>query len=372
MKLKRLKSALGLMITVSLITPSHTVASDIDGNNEIREASEQDWKSFNNTTINQFVIPAYASLSSSAKSLHQNTRALCTTPSESTLKQSRQSFHKTMDGWQSIQNITFGPIEFSMRAHSMQFWPDKKNHIGKHLGKLLASNNPSLLSEDKFQRSSISVKGLPAIERILFGQSALDDIRSQEFRCQVLTTISQNVLSISHALHTEWQNHMREQFADAKQLDGYFEDDIDAATALLKTMIEPLEVIRDLKLKRPMGSAFGKEKYKRLESWRSERSLRNVELNIRSLQQMFTGKDGQSGLSVMLPKKAFENIAQQYEDLLRIIRRIDGPLEHAIQTSEGYQAITQVYQNIGELHTKLEKTAYELGIQLGFNSRDGD
>lgn len=328
--------------------------------------SEADWKNFNHATVNSFVIPFYQSLSTASQALQQSTQGLCQSPSQEALDNSIGDFHKTMDAWQSIQNITFGPIEFSMRSHSLQFWPDKKNHIGKHLGVLLASDDKTLLNEDKFQRASISVKGLPAIERILFKQSALNELKANKFHCDVLTTISQNVSTISTSLHSEWLKHMRGQFADAKQLDGYFEDDIDAATALLKTMIEPLEVIRDLKLKRPLGSAFGKEKYKRLESWRSQRSLRNIELNILSLQLMF------EGLANILPPERYHSISHQYTALVDAIRQINTPLENAIRTAEGYQATLDIYKKIGTLHKELETSVSALGIHLGFNSRDGD
>ncbi len=327
---------------------------------------EADWKNFNNKVVNSFVVPAYQALSASAQALHQSTQTLCKKPSQAALNESIDNYHQTMDKWQSIQNINFGPIEFSLRSHSLQFWPDKKNHIGKHLDILLASDDKTLLTEDKFQRASVSVKGLPAIERILFKQSALSELKANKFHCNVLTTISQNVSTIGTSLHSEWLEHMRGQFADAKQLDGYFEDDIDAATALLKTMIEPLEVIRDLKLKRPMGSAFGKEKYKRLESWRSQRSSRNIELNILSLQHMF------EELATLLSPKSYHSISHQYTALVDTIKQINTPLEDAIRTAEGYQVTLEIYKKIGSLHKELETSVSALGIHLGFNSRDGD
>lgn len=336
------------------------------------QISEEAWKTFNNNTVNQFIIPAYKALSDSTTSLHESTQALCQAPSDIAIKYSQERFHQTMDAWQTIQNIGFGPIEYSMRSYSIQFWPDKKNHVGKHLAKLVSSGDQSLLTEERFPGAQVSVKGLPAIERLLFNQTALQDLKTDQYRCQVLTTISHHLVSIAHSLHSEWLEQMKSQFADAKQLDGYFEDDIDAATALLKTMIEPLEVIRDLKLKRPMGSSFGSQKYKRLESWRSKRSLRNIELNLLSLQHMFAGQNNKGGLSDLLPKQTFEEIVELYASLIKDVRQFESPLEEAIQTEQGYQAASRLYNKMGDLHTRLENMAADAGIHLGFNSRDGD
>ena len=66
------------------------------------------------------------------------------------LDNTRKTFKEAMLAWQGIQNIRFGPAETGMRHHNLQFWPDKKNHIGKRLNKLLASKNNSKLEDDGF------------------------------------------------------------------------------------------------------------------------------------------------------------------------------------------------------------------------------
>ncbi|WP_315981987.1 hypothetical protein [Aliamphritea spongicola] len=63
----------------------------------------------------------------------------------------------------------------------------------------------------------------------------------------------------------------------------------------MKALVEPVEVIRDLKILRPLGTAAkdvnGKVKPRRSESWRSSRSLRNIEVNVATLHDLYSGQE---------------------------------------------------------------------------------
>ena len=60
------------------------------------------------------------------------------------------------------------------------------------------------------------------------------------------------------------------------------------------------QLVGDLKLASPLGLSLDEPKPKLAESWRSGRSLRNVELNLESARAMY-GKDGTSGFRSLMP-----------------------------------------------------------------------
>jgi predicted lipoprotein len=95
---------------------------------------------------------------------------LCSNPQNisEALTIARKNFHQTMDAWQFIQNIQFGPIQILMRNYTLQFWPDKKNYVSKHFAILLETKDPTALTGTEFHKTSVSIEGLPAIERFLF------------------------------------------------------------------------------------------------------------------------------------------------------------------------------------------------------------
>ena len=330
------------------------------------ESLGKEWQSFNASTVNNYILPAYQSLEKNTKSLNSAINDLCLAEKKPTeaLEKARDAFHQTMDAWQFIQNIQFGPIQVLMRNYSMQFWPDKKNHVGKHLTSLLETNDLATLTEDEFHKASVSIKGLPAIERFLFDDDETQQLINKPFHCHVLKRISSYTEGIGHDLVIEWKE-MKMQFTYVSD-DGYFESDIDAATALLKALVEPIEVIRDLKLLRPLGSEFGQQKMKRLESWRSQRSLRNIEMNIASLNDLYKNLDG------IVDKTENRLLNEKFMLVLKQIKTMKSPIELSIETKAGYQEILNLSDSLKTLHALLEKVINNQGIHLGFNSRDGD
>ena len=339
--------------------------------------TQEQWRAFNLQTVDHYILPAYQSLAIKAQQLKQASQTVCKDPknnSAENLASTRLAFHETMDAWQHIQNVQFGPIQILMRNYSMQFWPDKKNHVSKQLAQLLSSQDPQALSDAEFHKASVSIKGLPAIERFLFEQDASQALLEKPFHCQVLMRIATYTAESAQAIANEWQE-MKQHFVDTQQEDSYFEDDMDAAISLLKSLIEPIEVIRDLKLLRPMGSEFGQQRVTRLESWRSERSLRNIQLNIASLWQLYQGTDSETergGLSALLDQQTHASIKEQFALLQQQLATIPDPIEQSMETREGYAALAEMSQSLKALHEQLESAVAGLGLHLGFNSRDGD
>lgn len=356
------------------------ISLSANSNNEVSlsETSANRWQAFNLTSVHQYILPAYKNLSQQSKVLLENVQQLCQPPINTEQKRqlAKASFHDTMDAWQFIQNIQFGPIQTFMRNYSMQFWPDKKNHVSKHLFQLLASKDSETLRDDNFYKTSVSIKGLPAIERFLFEEELNKTLAYETFNCEVLVRISEYTVQTTQSLVEEWLQFSL-HFENTNQIDSYFEDDIDAATTLLKTLIEPIEVIRDLKLLRPLGSRFGQQKPKRLESWRSLRSLRNIKMNIESLAEFYSGASVKNKIESMhlydmIAQDEAEAIRLQFENIIKQIDSIPSPIVESIDTEEGYRLLTHLSNSLKVLHELLEEAVNNQGIHLGFNSRDGD
>ncbi len=355
-------AGLFVLVVISAFVESSQTA--VDNNSEL---GLSEWRTFNIYTVNNYIIPAYERLEKSSQGLDEAINNFCLNPQDSneTLNLARTMFNQTMDAWQYIQNVQFGPIQILMRNYSMQFWPDKKNHVSKHLTSLLETNDPNSLSDTEFHKASVSIKGLPAIERFLFEEDEIKALATKPFNCQVLLRISKYTANTSKSLVEEWRK-MKKHFYNTAQSDAYFEDDLDASTTLLKALIEPIEVIRDLKLRRPLGSEFGQQKEKRLESWRSQRSLRNIQINLKSLEDLYIS------LNTHINTDNRTLVTQLFGQIQEHLKQIKSPLETSINTESGYKDIITLSELLKSLHSELEKLVTEKGIHLGFNSRDGD
>ncbi|MBY4676514.1 imelysin family protein [Marinobacterium arenosum] len=335
--------------------------------------TEQQWQAFSQAVAAEHILPRYRTLAESSAQLQQQSEALCGDSSEATLHSTRQAFHQTMDAWQAIQHVQFGPVELLMRNFSLQFWPDKKNLGGKQLSALLQNADPATLDAEHFRAASVAVKGLPALERLLFADDALAQYQQQPFRCQLTAAITGHVATMSREIDSEWQQY-RQEF---EQLNGsgYYEDANEAATDLLKSLVEPIEVVRDNKLLRPMGSSASKPKPRRAESWRSGRSLRNIRINLQTQQALFNS-GGEHSVKALLTAEGEAALAQQIDDAFTLIlgqlEQLPSPLSRTLKDAQHYQQLQLISDELKALHFALSQAMQPLEIQLGFNSRDGD
>lgn len=355
--LKKSITTFGLLLISSAVTAS---------------VSQEQWRELNQSIVEHHILPAYQHLAEQSLTLEKQTLLLCDAPNQNTMDLTRQQFKSTLSAWQAAQHITFGPIELLMRGFSIQFWPDKKNLTSKQLNKLLAAEDPKSLTDEAFQTASIAVKGLPAMERILFAEDAVAQIQQAPYRCQFLHAVSHYVNIQSGNTYQEWQT-FKQEFDYVESEEGLYESAQEATVDLMKAQIEPLAVIRDLKLLRPLGTK--KAKPRRLENWRSQHALNNLKVNIRTLHHMYSGINGTNLRMVLAGQGAqalSDDIETRFMRIERALEKLPAPLsEHILKTEVREQLLT-LSEELEQLGKKFAESMKLLEIQLGFNSRDGD
>ncbi|WP_290697101.1 imelysin family protein [Amphritea sp.] len=333
--------------------------------------SEQQWQSLNQSLVEEHILPRYRALQHSSAELAASTTALCHQPESVQLENAQEDFQQTMDAWQEVQHIQFGPIETLMRNFSMQFWPDKKNLIGKQLNLLLQQQNPDTLNVEYLYRASIGVKGLPALERLLF-TSSVHQLANNSYRCQLSQTIAAYIAINSQATLDEWNNGYSDSLSSAGSQNSYYDSHQEAAVDMMKSLIEPIEAIRDQKILRPLGG--GQVRPKRSESWRSQRSLRNIQLNIASIRHLYSGTT--NSVDSLLRKQGrgpqADNINALFNRIEQQLKTVQTPLVTSLYQPETVDQLRQISDALQQLDRGLSAEMLTLNIQLGFNSRDGD
>ncbi|MBV0933760.1 imelysin family protein [Marinobacterium weihaiense] len=331
------------------------------------DTSIPDWPRFNQQAVQQHVLPRYAALEHSTATLERTTSAFCTTPSAAALEQARADWHNAMQAWQGIQHVQFGPVQFLMRNFGLEFWPDRKNIGARQLRQALASDQP--YDAKFFRQASVSIQGFPALERLLFADNALEQLQ-QGRKCELSQAISGHVAAVSRAIHQEWQTQAEADFTASQ------EDEVAAelAVELMASLVEPIEAIRDSKLLKPMGKSAEAARYKRLESHRSSSSLANIRSNLAALQELYQGN--QPSVDSLLREAGAAALADEisatFNQLQQQLKQVSTPLKIAITQPEQHARLTEVTAQLKQLSEQLDNAMDVLGIQLGFNSRDGD
>jgi predicted lipoprotein len=328
-----------------------------------------DWSKANLDMIDKFAIPAYEALQKSSVQLVKSSTDFCSNADEKSFEILRRSFHQTMDTWQSAQILRSGPAMKSMHFYRLEMWPDRSNAASKHLRKLLKEANPDSLKPEKFARASTAVQGLSALERLIYAKDVkTTDFQTEgkaNFKCHLVQAISQNILSISNMLLKSWLQDYREVMSKPSKDNDFFETDKAVAAQFLNDLNTEIQVIVSQKFKRPInGELF---RLTKAESWRSQRSLRNITLNLSTSKRLY-----EIGFSSRVTdKELLEKQRDLFANAIDLGKDLELPLQVAYDKHN--KKLQQWISVIGLLKSSINSELPKaIDIPLGFNSLDGD
>ena len=327
----------------------------------------------NRALIDEYLLPGYQAMAAANHQLAESAKAFCQKPDAAGLLQLQGRYNSSMDAWQFIQVVRFGPVEFQLRRHKLQLWPDKRNSVNKHLGRFLSEQNREKLAPESFRNSSAALQGYSALERLLFsGDELLNDGPDATFRCDLVQAIAANLDRLSAEIVQEWKagdTPFREVLESAAQGNDFFESQEELESKLLNNMHTQLQLMVDEKLLRPLGASTKKANGRRAESWRSGRSLQHIRRNLDGLKVLFQ--------VVFLPKLNESPLAQElpaaFDQAIKRVDEVGLPLAQAVTDEPERRQLEQLKQALSRLKGLFaDDLPKALGLSLGFNSLDGD
>ena len=357
-----------LSLTV-LLTP----ACSREGGETAAADAQPDWTALNLALTDHHVIPRYAAFGEAGAALASQAQGFCPEPDAAALENLRGAFHEAMDAWQGIQHVQFGPITYFNWNFRLQFWPDDNNTGQRQLQTLIAAADPAALESANFARLSVGVQGFPALETLLFEQDSLAQLQADAYRCRVAETIAANIGGIAGEVHARWVDEFRATVAAADQR-GFFESGEDATISFLKALIETMPRLRDQKLgEAVLGESPDRARLRRAESWRSARSLRNLEINVAALEEMFSGAPGQEvRVSALFLEQDVAPIRDNFRAVGAALDALPDGMAGLLESAEGHAALVELKAGVDALYEAQEAALKNTDLYLGFNSLDGD
>lgn len=334
-----------------------------------QETASTDWTTVNLAVTDTHVLPRYSAFAAAAAELQGAAAQFCAAPAQPGLDGLKAGFHTTMDAWQQIQHVQFGPVTYFNWNFRVQYWPDDNGTGGRQLATLLAGQDSALLVEDTFARQSVGVQGFQALEILLFEDDSLAALQQDPYRCAVLQAIATNLNGIAGGVTTRWRDEFRASVADADNSD-YFESAEDATVDFMKALVEPVRRIKEQKLDAVLGETAEAARPRRAENWRAERELRNIRLNVQSLQHLFAASAPPLA-SVLLPADV-ATIDAAFATLMTSLEQQPDSLAAALESPSGHASLLAVAQQLDALYEALEAGLKNTSLYLGFNSLDGD
>ena len=340
----------------------------------------QHYHRINEVLAKKHVLPRYEIFAIQTSKMDEVAQKFCLRPTQEGFSELRESFHMAADSWAGIQHIQFGPIDEKLRLNRIYFWPDKHNTGSKHLGRLLKSKDKSLLEQERFTLMSVALQGFPALERLLFSQSKALFSGNEDaiFRCHFILSITKNLQIIAETVLQEWVEE-NEGFLKVTTSTGapFYSGENEIFQDFLASLYGNFRAIHDLKLRRPLGETPEKSRPKRSEAWRSERSLKNIILNLEAARQLFQG-EGDFGIddfiTMLHPGTSITKDFNTYLDYtLNTARNISLPMHKAVRNPEQHDQVDRLKAQVQALLVFVKgRIANSVGLGIGFNLLDGD
>lgn len=272
----------------------------------------------------------------------------------------RTALAEAWRAWTPLESWQFGPVEQSGASLTVNFWPDKKNFVGRGLKAVLAADPAQQADPAFIARASAAVQGLPALERLIFDEAPI---------CPAALGISGNLRRIAAALHQDWFG--AGGWADLARAAGPDNPVYQSAEEFTKTLYTAvdfgLQRIHDARLGRPLGS-YKRSFPKRAEAWRAGLSRDLIHAHLDGLAEMI-----EFGFADDVREPDRARILQVIDQAHVRLDRIGEPIPRAVARPQSRIRVESAQTKMAYLRLELARIiGPNLGVDAGFSAADGD
>ncbi|AVU75588.1 imelysin [Pseudomonas sp. Fig-3] len=320
----------------------------------------------------QVILPTYSRWVEADRQLATSALAFC--QGKENLETARADFLKAQKAWAELQPLLIGPLAEGNRAWQVQFWPDKKNLVGRQVEQLV--NNQPQIDVAGLAKSSVVVQGLSAYEYLLFdARIDMADSAQKAKYCPLLIAIGERQKQLAEDILSRWNTNDGMLAQMSKFPNERYADSHEAIADLLRVQVTALDTLKK-KLGTPMGrQSKGVPQPFQADAWRSQSSLQGLQASLSAARTVWVGVDNK-GLRSLLPseqKPLADKIDAAYDTSLKLFADSQRSLVEMLADDAGRQQLNELYDSLNVVHRLHEgELAKALGIQLGFNANDGD
>lgn len=320
----------------------------------------------------QVILPTYSRWVDADRQLASSALAFC--QGKSDLDTARADFLHAQKAWAELQPLLIGPLAEGNRAWQIQFWPDKKNLVGRQVEQLVTAQPQ--ISAEALTKSSVVVQGLSAYEYILFDADIDMANAEQKARyCPLLIAIGERQKALAEEILSSWNSTDGMLAQLSKFPNQRYADSHEAIAELLRVQVTALDTLKK-KLGTPLGrQSKGVPQPFQADAWRSKASLSSLQASLVSAETVWSGVEnkGLRGLLASDQKPLADKIDAAYAESRKQLSALKPPLADLLASEEGRKQLNAFYDSLNVVHRLHEgELARALDIQLGFNANDGD
>lgn len=270
------------------------------------------------------------------------------------------AFRAAYLAWAPLDSYQFGPVEARAAALTVNFWPDKKNFVGRAMKALLAEPPARQRDPAAIAQHSVAAQGLPAVERLLY-----DDLPT----CPAAIGVSAYLAGFAAQLHEDW--FAPGGWAAIARAAGPDNPVYLSAAEFTRTLYTAVDFgltrIAVSRIGHPLGDRPGGLP-NRAEAWRSGLSAAIMRAQLDGVARMIErGFDG----DIFEPDRNWVlRVIDQARDR---IDRLGAPVRAAVADPEARVRLEALQTKIFYLKLQLaQEVGPGLGVDTGFSAADGD
>lgn len=300
--------------------------------------------------VGERLLPGYQGFAAAATDLSAQADETCEPAAL------QPAWNAAFDAWLQVAWFHLGPSETDGRSLAIQFWPDPKN-LGAKAQRGLLTGDPARLEPEAFADQSVAARGFMGLERLLFPQEP-----PEADPCALIRATAADLARMAAAIDADWQGGYARTLTTAGAADNTtFLTATEATQAIFTQLATGLEVLADQKLGRPLGT-FDKPRPERAESRASGRSLHNVVVALQALR----------AATLALEPQAPQTMAA-FDHALALAAALDDPALAGVAEPSGHLKVEILQQAVRAIReVMITEVGGALGVDLGFNSQDGD
>lgn len=246
---------------------------------------EAAYRAINRAVVEQVLLPGYRRFAEATANLAAQLDTLGRNPSEAApMQAARQGFAEVVVAWEGIEPVRFGPADLFSRYPRIQFWPDPQDAIGRDLAAAIGARDASVLEIRASALGKVTVQGLPALERLLFGEGAAIRLAAGDaeagYRAALLRAIGGNLATLARDMLAGWTTGESPYATTLTEPRPPYATSREATLELYKLLRATVSRVIDRKLSPALASSATNAQPALLEWWRSGLSGQAIQANL--------------------------------------------------------------------------------------------
>lgn len=329
--------------------------------------------------LGEYVQPRTRELRQDTLQLQAAMAAYCAQPADAGRRGAvEQQLGEVVDDWAHVELLRFGPLMEQNRLEHFFFWPDPRGVVQRQVRSVLAAADAGLLRAGQLQQQSAAVQGIPALEYLLFADEGARVIAAGEaagrYRCALASAVADNLVRLAGEIAAGWSSDAPAavEFARPAPTHAVYRSSGEVATEALKAMSTALHAARDQKLVPALGEDAAASRGTLLPLHRSGMTTRYLAAGTAALQQFHAaGRFGAAlaGDEQWIDAAIRDELRRVQEDLAAL----QVPAAAALTDAGQRDLLVHAGLLLGNARSIVDEyLAPALGVNLGFNSLDGD